>query len=349
LRYRHAKKQINISAASEIVGIKRNTFYAALRRLYEGVDTQWFVTRPATDWFDGFAYFVVEFDRDLSLVQNVLLGLLQSLKTAKRLNDQSYTGLGKMIGCERRTIRRALVALADRVELVQSTPKRYRDTDRFDIVLGERAGEPMERAAEEVGKPPLITPAEQPMEKAVEPPLPDVAVVPRPQRTLDALVPGFTSMDDRAKMHAIMELHDYQLFDRNRIIELIERKSFPFPVVSLATFVRDCNDYHRKSGRRGNAAKLVIYKLEVMLGIRPRTKAASTPKPEPAWQAIAEREIRHDLADIRIELERLGATKALSARVLHRLSTDWTRADYWKALEQAGRDVNNLWPLVGKA
>jgi hypothetical protein len=161
------------------------------------------------------------------------------------------------------------------------------------------------------------------------------------------------SMDDTAQMHAIMELYDYPPYDRNRIVELIEKKNFPFPVVSLAEFVRDCNEYHRKSGRRGNAARLVIYKLEVLLGIRAKTKLTPKPKPEPDWAAVeqrkAEQEIRNDLADVRIELERLGATKALSDRVLHRLSMDWTRADYWKALREVGRDVNNLWAVVGKA
>ncbi len=256
-----------------------------------------------------------------------------------------------MIGCERRTVRRALTGLTDRVDVIQSTAKRYRDTDRFDIILKEPADKPMERSVEQPEDRPLIEPVEQPLDMLAELIPYDLVISPRPQGSVSELIPGFTSMEDTAKMHAIMELHDYSLFDRSRIVELIEQKQFPFPVVSLAEFVRDCNAYHRKSGRKGNAAKLVIYKLEVLLGLRQRTKV--TPKSQPDWQAIeqrkAERDVCNDLVDIRIELEHLGATEALTDRVLHRLNNDWTRADYWKALKEVGSDVNNLWPLVEKA
>ena len=349
LRFRHAEMRINISAVSEIVGIKRNTLYAALHRLYAGVDTQWFVTRPATNWYDGFAYFVVEFDHDLSLVQNVLLGLLRSLKKMRRLGDQSYLGLGTLIGCERRTIRRALAGLADRVEVIQSTRKCYRNTDRFDIILKEPADTPAEPAVNEPKERPLIGPVEQPVERLAESVPHDKANLPGRQCTIGERIPGFNSMDDTGKMHAIMKLYDYPHFDRNRIVELTEKTSFPFPVVSLAQLVTECNEYHNKSGRKGNAAKLVIYKLEVLLGIRLRTKVTSKSKPRPDWRASAEQEIRDELVDIRIELEHMGATKALSDRVLHCLSTDWTRGDYFKALKEVGKDVNNLWALVGKA
>jgi hypothetical protein len=264
------------------IGLARRNDYRSFAAAEPKIK-DWFVSRKAESdtWWDQLAYFVVECDPDLRPIQNVVLGLLRSLAEKDVVSRQSYSGLAKMLGCERRAIQRSLSGgtyteyrvqdgkrirvertLSGLVQLgfaeVQPlTITRYGTPHRFDVLL-----KPVP-AKQEI--PHVLNPAPA-IEPPVQPPAPIIAKTPVAER-----FPGFRGLEQKEQMVRAMDKCCYPDHLIKEVLHVVYNKLGGGNDWKWTTFIdrlKAANATHQENRKRGtyrnvkHSGHLLLSRLE---------------------------------------------------------------------------------------